>query len=141
MVRRGNLKSTNRSATTYRRGGQRRLSPGASRLVTSAIASADGWKYFRTFSGFLCRDFAISIGRLAPPSPRCVSPECRYSCRSQPMNPGTLRDALRELGIPAEKGRTFAIRPPHPLALGQQQTVSATSSGGHATGPAQSACQ
>ncbi|MFF7145844.1 hypothetical protein ACFZB5_32380 [Streptomyces nodosus] len=29
---------------------------------------------------------------------------------SQPMNPATLRDALRELGIPAEKGRTSAIR-------------------------------
>jgi hypothetical protein len=28
----------------------------------------------------------------------------------QPMNPATLRDALRELGIPAEKGRTSAIR-------------------------------
>ncbi|MFF3456950.1 hypothetical protein ACFYXH_21970 [Streptomyces sp. NPDC002730] len=26
------------------------------------------------------------------------------------MNPATLRDALRELGIPAEKGRTSAIR-------------------------------
>lgn len=26
------------------------------------------------------------------------------------MNPGTLRDALRKLGVPAEKGRTFAIR-------------------------------
>ncbi|WP_437109089.1 hypothetical protein [Streptomyces sp. enrichment culture] len=29
---------------------------------------------------------------------------------SQPMNPATLRDALRELGIPAEKGRSSAIR-------------------------------
>ena len=29
---------------------------------------------------------------------------------SQPMNPGTLRDALRKLGVPAEKGRTSAIR-------------------------------
>ncbi|MFF3734623.1 hypothetical protein ACFYXM_31115 [Streptomyces sp. NPDC002476] len=29
---------------------------------------------------------------------------------SQPVNPGTLRDALRELGVPAEKGRTSAIR-------------------------------
>ncbi|MGC0380203.1 hypothetical protein [Streptomyces sp. SAI-129] len=29
---------------------------------------------------------------------------------SQPMNPATLRDGLRELGIPAEKGRTSAIR-------------------------------
>ncbi|MCY0934883.1 hypothetical protein [Streptomyces sp. H34-S4] len=29
---------------------------------------------------------------------------------SQPLNPATLRDALRELGIPAEKGRTSAIR-------------------------------
>lgn len=29
---------------------------------------------------------------------------------SQPMNPATLRDALRELGIPVEKGRTSAIR-------------------------------
>ncbi|MER7043069.1 hypothetical protein [Streptomyces microflavus] len=29
---------------------------------------------------------------------------------SQPMNPATLRDAPRELGIPAEKGRTSAIR-------------------------------
>jgi hypothetical protein len=36
--------------------------------VTSAIASAEGWKYFRTFSGFLCRDFAISI------SARVLSP-------------------------------------------------------------------
>ena len=26
------------------------------------------------------------------------------------MNPGTLRDALRKLGVPAEKGRTSAIR-------------------------------
>ncbi|WP_171053211.1 hypothetical protein [Streptomyces marianii] len=26
------------------------------------------------------------------------------------MKPGTLRDALRKLGIPAEKGRTSAIR-------------------------------
>lgn len=58
---------------------QRLLSPGASRLVTSAIACAEGWKYFRTFSGFLCRDFAISIGRLAPCSPRWARPECRYS--------------------------------------------------------------
>lgn len=56
--------------------------------MTSAIASADGWKYFRRFSGFLCRDFAMSIGRLAPASPRWVNPECRYSCRSQPV-PGT----------------------------------------------------
>ncbi|MEU9315032.1 hypothetical protein [Streptomyces sp. NPDC048295] len=29
---------------------------------------------------------------------------------SRPMNPGTLRDALRELGVPAEKGRTSTIR-------------------------------
>lgn len=29
---------------------------------------------------------------------------------SQPMNPGTLRDALRNLGVPVEKGRTSAIR-------------------------------
>ncbi|WP_329448288.1 hypothetical protein OG906_34830 (plasmid) [Streptomyces sp. NBC_01426] len=29
---------------------------------------------------------------------------------SQPMNPGTLRDALRKLGVPAEKGHTSAIR-------------------------------
>jgi putative phosphoesterase len=29
---------------------------------------------------------------------------------SQPMNPGTLRDALRQPGVPAEKGRTSAIR-------------------------------
>lgn len=29
---------------------------------------------------------------------------------SQPMNPGTLRDALRKLGVPAEKGRISAIR-------------------------------
>jgi hypothetical protein len=29
---------------------------------------------------------------------------------SQPLNPGTLRDALRKLGLPAEKGRTSAIR-------------------------------
>lgn len=29
---------------------------------------------------------------------------------SQPMNPGTFRDALRKLGVPAEKGRTSAIR-------------------------------
>ncbi|MEV6592552.1 hypothetical protein [Streptomyces acidicola] len=29
---------------------------------------------------------------------------------SQPMNPGTLRDALRKLGVPVEKGRTSAIR-------------------------------
>lgn len=29
---------------------------------------------------------------------------------SQPMHPGTLRDALRALGVPAEKGRTSAIR-------------------------------
>ncbi|WP_239064878.1 site-specific integrase [Streptomyces sp. S4.7] len=29
---------------------------------------------------------------------------------SQPMNPATLRDALRKLGIPVEKGRTSAIR-------------------------------
>jgi hypothetical protein len=26
------------------------------------------------------------------------------------MNPATVRDAVRELGIPAEKGRTSAIR-------------------------------
>lgn len=26
------------------------------------------------------------------------------------MNPGTLRDALRKLGVPTEKGRTSAIR-------------------------------
>ncbi|MFE2499609.1 hypothetical protein ACFXKS_36195 [Streptomyces scopuliridis] len=26
------------------------------------------------------------------------------------MNPGTLRDALRKLGVPVEKGRTSAIR-------------------------------
>ena len=29
---------------------------------------------------------------------------------SQPMNPGTLRDALRRLGVPVEKGRTSALR-------------------------------
>ncbi|WP_329612344.1 hypothetical protein OG244_02690 [Streptomyces brevispora] len=29
---------------------------------------------------------------------------------SRPMNPSTLRDALRKLGVPAEKGRTSAIR-------------------------------
>lgn len=37
-----------------------RRTPGASRLVTSAIASAEGGKYFRTFSGSLYRDFTIT---------------------------------------------------------------------------------
>lgn len=49
---------------------QRRAFPGASRLVSSAMASGEGLKYRRRFSGFLCLDFAISISRLAPALPR-----------------------------------------------------------------------
>ncbi len=49
------------------------------------MASAEGVKYRRTFSAFLCRDFAISISSEAPCSPRWVREECRYSCRSQPV--------------------------------------------------------
>lgn len=48
--------------------GQRLLPPGARRLVISAIASGEGWKYLRTFYGFLCR-VLISMSRLAPASP------------------------------------------------------------------------
>ena len=38
-------------------------------LVSSAIASTEGWKYRRTFSAFRCRDLAISISKLEPASP------------------------------------------------------------------------
>ena len=48
----------------------------------------------RTFSGFLCRDLAISISREAPCSPRWVREEWRYSCRSQPV-PGPVRQYVR----------------------------------------------
>ncbi|MFE0732097.1 hypothetical protein ACFW2X_28380 [Streptomyces antibioticus] len=47
---------------------------------------------------------------------------------SQPMNPATLRDALRELGIPLEKGRTSAIRQ---LALQAPAPVIAQALGYH----------
>ena len=38
-------------------------------MVSSAIASTEGWKYRRTFSAFRCRDLAISISKLEPASP------------------------------------------------------------------------
>ncbi|SFY45053.1 Acetyltransferase (GNAT) domain-containing protein [Streptomyces atratus] len=41
------------------------LLPGASRLVSSAVASRVGLKQWQTCSGFLRRDLAISISRLA----------------------------------------------------------------------------
>lgn len=61
------------------------MSPGAHSPVSSAIASGEGLKYRFTFSGLLCRDLAMSISRLALASPRWVRPECRHSCRSQPL--------------------------------------------------------
>ncbi|GGV45846.1 hypothetical protein GCM10010293_53870 [Streptomyces griseoflavus] len=45
---------------------------------------------------------------------------------NQPMNPTTLRDALRELGSPAEKGRASAIRrigPPGPRPRHRPDTL------------------
>lgn len=99
--------------------------------MTSAIDSAEGWKYFRAFPGFSCRDFAISIGRLTPCSLRWVKPECRYSCRPQPC-PAPRR---RPCGRPGGRGpvRTTAARvrcPPgqQPGGAGVPDTVSSTNS-------------
>ncbi|WP_331746117.1 hypothetical protein OG936_39965 (plasmid) [Streptomyces sp. NBC_00846] len=44
------------------------------------------------------------------------------------MNPGTSRDALRKLGVPAEQGRTSAIRR---LALQAPAPVIAQALGSH----------
>ncbi|KOT84582.1 hypothetical protein ADK70_22680 [Streptomyces rimosus subsp. pseudoverticillatus] len=44
--------------------------------MSSAIASGDGLKQRRTFSGFLCRDFTMSIKSDEPRSPRWVREEC-----------------------------------------------------------------
>jgi hypothetical protein len=46
-------------------------------------------KQRRTFPGFLCRYFAMSISREAPCSPRWVGEERRYSCSSQPVQDST----------------------------------------------------
>jgi hypothetical protein len=49
----------------------------------AVAAPGEGLKQRRTFSGFLCRDFAIGISNEAPCSPRWVRAEWRYSCRSR----------------------------------------------------------
>ena len=82
--------------------------------MTSAIASGEGWKYFRTFSAFLCRDFAIGIGRLAPPSPRCVSPARANAATgvwlSVPTGSGQEEAAVRVCNSASDRCRSCAAK-------------------------------
>jgi hypothetical protein len=71
----------------------------------AVAAPGEGLKQRRTFSGFLCRDFAISINRDAPCSPRWVSEEWRYSCRSQPC-------PAPKGGVLVQQGARLAVREP-----------------------------
>ncbi|GGX45892.1 hypothetical protein GCM10010341_79580 [Streptomyces noursei] len=60
----------------------------------------------------MCRDFAISISREAPCSPRRVRAEWRYSCRSQPV-PGpraAVCSSSRARGLAAGEADQAGVR-------------------------------